>query len=94
MASIRNKPLGPGQRHELGGFPGVDGEGLLAEDMLACGQGGQGDFVMMGVRSGDVHDVDGVVGQQPFIAGLAGVVAVGPGKAIVGGKGIRGRLGA
>lgn len=70
----------PGEAGHLLGLGGVDGEGLLAEHMLAVGKAEHGVVVVVGVGGGDVHQVHGGVRQHLLIG------AVGPLRPVPGGE--------
>ena len=54
----QEKVLRPGEFDQVAGLGGVAGEGLLDQDRLAGFEDEPGLVVVLGVRGGDVDDVD------------------------------------
>ena len=62
------------------GLAGVDGEGFLAQNMLAVGHAHPDLPVMVGVGGGDVHKVHRRVGQHRLVPAVGPLHPVGPGE--------------
>ena len=78
----------PGRVEDLRGLGCVDGERLLDQDVLAGGDGQQGVVEVLGVRGGDVDDLDVRIGDERLVA------AVRAGDAVAGGELVGAFLGA